>query len=114
MDVDRGGAERFSAELSKLRGQPEPHLDFAGSFANVFDVTGVAVSTLGDLLGTETLSASDRQAARLYELQFDLGEGAWWDALRTGSPVLEHDLREPRHSWPAFTDAIREDGIASI
>ena len=60
-------------------------------------------------LVSETLSASDKQAARLDELQFDLGEGPCWDALRLVEPVLEPDLRNPVRSWPAFTDAIRDE-----
>jgi hypothetical protein len=110
----QGGEERFTAELNRLRGKSVPGRDYAGSFVNVFAVTGAAVSTLGDLFGSETLSASDKQAARLDELQFDLGEGPCWDALRLAEPVLEPDLRNPVRSWPTFTDAIRDDGVAAI
>lgn len=108
------GAASFSEALDRLRVTPEPGTDYARSFVNVFAVTGAAVSTLGDLLGTETVSASDEQAARLDELQFDLGEGPCWDALRLAAPVFEPDLRSPVGSWPAFTHAIRDERVSAI
>jgi hypothetical protein len=81
----------------------------------VFPVTGAAVSTLGEFLGSETLSASDARAARIDELQFDLGEGPCWDAMATARPVLAPDLRShPSHSWPAFSRAIAGDGLGAI
>ena len=84
-------------------------------FLDVFPVTGAAVSTLGDFLGSETISASDAQAARLDELQFDLGEGPCWDALATARPVLAADLRaHPSGAWPAFSRAIHGDELGSI
>jgi hypothetical protein len=73
----------------------------------VAPVTGASVSTLGGLLGTETIDASDDTIARVDELQFDLGEGPCWDAMTTGRPVLEPDLRgSPGRIWPAFSRAI--------
>jgi ANTAR domain/GAF domain len=73
------------------------------------------VSTMGDVLGSETVAASDALAARLDELQFDLGEGPCWDAVLTGMPVLQPDVHSPSvHSWPAFSAAIRDDEVASI
>jgi hypothetical protein len=75
----------------------------------VVPVAGVAISTLGGLLGSETISASDDVIARVDELQFDLGEGPCWDAIATGLPVLEPDLRgRPNHTWPAFSRAVAE------
>ncbi|MFF1573345.1 GAF and ANTAR domain-containing protein [Leifsonia sp. NPDC058292] len=80
-----------------------------------FEVTGAAVSTLGDVLGSETIDASDAQAARLDEVQFDLGEGPCWDALRHSAPVLEPDLRtRASSSWPAFAAAIGDDRIGAL
>ena len=71
-----GGARcaRASGHLSERYSEP---------FVAFLPVTGAAVSTLGDVLGSETLSASDAHAARLDEVQFDLGEGPCWDALRS-------------------------------
>lgn len=86
---------------------------YAQAFVTAFPVSGAAVSTLGDLLGSETLAASDGQAARLDELQFDLGEGPCWDAMALGRPVLEPAVRTTER-WPAFTEAIRDQQISSL
>ncbi len=84
-------------------------------FLEVFPVSGASVATIGDFLGSETLAASDEQAARLDEVQFDLGEGPCWDAMRTATPVFDPDVRGRRSSpWPAFTAAIRDEDIGAI
>lgn len=87
----------------------------ADSFVRVFPVTGASISTVGDFLGNETLSASNDLAAHIDELQFDLGEGPCWDALSTGRPVIEPDLwAAPLHQWPAFSRAIPRDEVGAI
>lgn len=84
-------------------------------FLRLLPVSGASVSTVGDLLGSETISASDDLAARVDELQFDLGEGPCWDAMTRGLPVLEPDLAgAPRTVWPAFSAAIREHPVSSL
>jgi hypothetical protein len=78
-------------------------------------ISGTAISTIGDLLGTETIAASDDVAARLDELQFDLGEGPCWDAIRLRRPVLEPDLRsQPAGTWPAFRPAAVDAGVRAL
>ena len=65
--------------------------------------------------GTETIAASDRQAARIDELQFDLGEGPCWDAVADAHPVFEPNIRnEPRRNWPAFSQAIRGENVGAL
>ncbi|PPF64139.1 hypothetical protein C5E11_05450 [Clavibacter michiganensis] len=82
----------------------------AESFVHLFPVSGAAVSTLGDLLGNETLSSSSTLAKRIDELQFDLGEGPCWDALALARPVLEPDLRAAGgRVWPAFSVAVHDE-----
>lgn len=89
--------------------------DLARPFVEVFPVAGSSVATVGSLLGSETVSASSSEAARIDELQFDLGEGPCWDAMRSARPVLEPDLRSaPTRFWPAFTDAILGHPVASL
>jgi hypothetical protein len=78
-------------------------------------VTGASISTFGPLLGAETISATDRQAERVDELQFDLGEGPCWDALATRHPVLEPNFAtRTSTAWPAFSDAIRSENVGAI
>lgn len=88
---------------------------FCRPFLEMFPVSGAAVSTVGELLGSETVSASDAIAARVDELQFDLGEGPCWDAMKLGRPVLEPDLRtHPSTVWPAFSAAIQKEDVGSL
>lgn len=78
-------------------------------------VTGASVATLGGILEMETISASDRTARRLDELQFDLGEGPCWDAVALGRPIFEPDLqRHPRRAWPTLAGALKNDPIGSL
>lgn len=86
------------------------------SFLAVLPVTGASVSTLGSFLGSQTVSATDDASAWLDELQFDLGEGPCWDAVRLARPVMEPNLhgRAGPERWPAFGRAVQERQIASI
>lgn len=84
-------------------------------FLELFQVSGAAVSTVGELLGSETIAASDDLASRVDELQFDLGEGPCWDAMRFARPVLEPDVREhPTIVWPLFSAALMEHPVSSL
>jgi len=105
----------FPAAMEALNSQSDDATALSHPFLDVLPVTGAAVSTLGDFLGSETLSASDAQAARIDEIQFDLGEGPCWDAMTTARPVLAPDLRaHPSTSWPAFSRAILDDDLGAI
>jgi hypothetical protein len=88
---------------------------YSGPFLRAFPVTGASISTLGDVLGNEIVSATSREAQRLDELQLDLGEGPCWDALRLGKPVLEPDLAsDGARRWPSFAPAAGSVAAASI
>ncbi|MEN0083456.1 MAG: GAF and ANTAR domain-containing protein [Leifsonia sp.] len=107
--------ERFTQAVRELRGDAPSDRDLGRPFVDLFPVSGTAISTLGDLLGSETLYASDPLAARLDELQFDLGIGPCWDALRTARPVIEPDLAaHPRSTWPVFSETAAADGVGSL
>ncbi len=105
--------DSFATALDEL-GREDPR-HYGAAFVRLFPVNGASVSTLGDLLGSETLSATDGRAARLDELQFDLGEGPCWDALRSGHPISESAMATGgRSRWPAFADAAREEDVTSM
>ncbi|MET0715507.1 MAG: GAF and ANTAR domain-containing protein [Mycetocola sp.] len=107
--------DAFADAMDVLTGPTPPGTSLATPISDALPVNGVAISTMGDFLGNETLSASDALAARLDELQFDLGEGPCWDAFESGRPVLEPNLRQhPARIWPAFSDAIRHENIGAI
>lgn len=99
------------AALDRAQDRPA---EFCEVFVEVFPVSGATVSTIGGLLGSETLAASDERAARLDELQFDLGEGPCWDAMRSGAAVLQPDIRDTGSRWPAFVAAIHAEDVSSV
>ena len=108
-------ADSFAAAMDALDLARDRPAGFCEVFIDVFPVSGAAVSTIGEVLGSETLAASDEHAARLDELQFDLGEGPCWDAMRSGAAVLQPDIRETgRHRWPAFAASIKPDEVSSV
>ncbi|MBC6494846.1 MULTISPECIES: GAF and ANTAR domain-containing protein [Microbacterium] len=109
-------SESFDDALSDLERSGRQLDALSVFFVDRFPVTGAAVSTVGDVLGSETISASDDVAARLDELQFDLGEGPCWEAMRTSAAVLEPDFRHRGVSrWPAFASAVEDDAeVASM
>ena len=105
----------FGAAMEALDRTAASPTGFCRPFVDFFPVTGASVSTVGNFLGSETLSASDDVAARLDELQFDLGEGPCWDAVRSGRAVLEPDFPvESSTRWPAFAAALGDDALRSI
>ncbi len=109
---DRRAFARASAAL-RLAG--EPGADLCGPFVVGLAVDGAAVTTLGDPLGTGTVCASDTTAARLDEIQTDLGEGPCWEALEAGQPVLEPDLQHSSATtWPIARSAMRETGVGAV
>jgi hypothetical protein len=84
-------------------------------FLDFFPVTGVSVATVGSVLGNETLTATDGTAERLDELQFDLGEGPCWDAMRSGSPVILADARASTPAaWPLFGAALQSLDVRAM
>lgn len=97
--------DAFATAMAVLKQGAHPD-DYSESFLMVFPVDGASVSTLGDVLGTEIVSSTDADARRLDELQFDLGEGPCWDAMRLGAPISEIDLIHGGvRRWPAFAAA---------
>jgi len=77
---------------------------------------GVALSLLvGADRMPEPLWCHPELSARFEELQFTLGEGPAIDALSTGSPVLEPDLKRVRpERWPALLPAARKMGVHGV
>lgn len=108
-------SDTFAAAMDRLTSADNEPSELARPIVEALPVTGAAISTMGDFLGNETVSATDALAARIDELQFDLGEGPCWDAMKLARPVLEPDVRtHPSGVWPAFSDAIRGDEIGAI
>lgn len=106
-------ADAYTDALADLADPANPTQALSRIFAEVLPVDGASVSALGTVLGTETLSATDEQAARIDEVQFDLGEGPCWDAWRSAIPVIEQAVRSSTR-WPAFVAAIRSEPVTSL
>lgn len=84
-------------------------------FLDELPVTGAAVSVFGGAVPETVVCATDGLAARLDELQFDLGEGPRWQAARTRLPVLEARIREVEHPlWPIFHSALMDTEVAAL
>lgn len=82
-------------------------------FLTVLPVSGAAISVLAGPVAQSTVCSSDATAARLDELQFDLGEGPCWQALATRKPVLAEKVQHlSSPSWPLFQEALRSDGLS--
>ncbi|KTR25160.1 MULTISPECIES: ANTAR domain-containing protein [Curtobacterium] len=78
-------------------------------------VDGVAITVLTSSLGAETIAASNGFAARLDELQLDLGEGPIWQAVHERHPVLRPDLADARgDEWPTALTALLAAGAGAV
>lgn len=88
---------------------PHTKTDLAAPFLTLLPATGVAVTVFDHRGHQVTVCASDATAARVDELQFDLGEGPIFQTLRTGTPELIPDVNSMSLSeWPMFADAVTE------
>lgn len=89
--------------------------DLCAPFLRELGVSGAAVSMFGGTASETLVCASDKASARLDELQFDLGEGPRWEALRTRLPVFVPDVRTTApYSWPVLSKALEDTGIAAV
>ncbi len=93
----------------------EQKTSLCAPFLSLIPVSGASISFLGSVSAQSTICASDDIAAHLDELQFDLGEGPSWEALRSGHPALHsHVQSESDPIWPEFASAIQGDDIGAI
>jgi hypothetical protein len=97
-DRDAGG----SAELSTL-------------FVERLPISGASVCVrMGDR-EQSTISVSDSMAAEIDELQYVLGEGPHWDALRSGRPVSAPNLRaRDDGKWPMLSAALADFNLGAL
>jgi hypothetical protein len=109
--VDR---REFHDAAAQLRSAHRTGAPLCKPFAEAMPGTRVSLSTFGASFGDETLCASDAQAARLDELQIDLGEGPSWHSVREKTILLEADLRRSPSPWPMFADAIAGESSRAV
>jgi hypothetical protein len=107
--------EAFVGAIAELSGAGHPDADLCAPFVGAVGVSGAAISTLGRPFGSQTVCASSSAAARIDEIQIDLGEGPCWEALRTRLPVLESDLQNHGgEAWPGAREALRQLELGSL
>ena len=99
----------------KLSGLDEVSSVLCTSFIETLPITGAALSAFSSSSQETMLGASDDLAARLDELQFDLGEGPRWEAARTRVPILLPDVRSMSHDkWPVFGKALADTDAQAL
>ena len=102
----------FDSARRALSTPHERNSSLCDPFLDVLPITGAAVSVLAGPVGQSTICSSNSIAARLDEIQFDLGEGPCWQALATRRPVLANDFAGAEHpAWPMFAQAVRDDSV---
>jgi GAF domain-containing protein len=76
---------------------------------------GVVGLVLADRWGTLQFMAASREDAKLLELfQLQNDEGPCLDAFRTGTAVINTDLRREAGRWPRFAPHATEAGFRSV
>lgn len=85
----------------------ESAADLLAPFLELLPVSGASISVASGP-SHSTLGSTDAVAARLEQLQFELGEGPHWGALRSGRAVLVSDVRTDTSAWPVFAAAASE------
>lgn len=107
----RGAFDKAKKSLSLAH---ERKTSLCDPFLAILPVVGASVSILAGPASQSTVCASNSTAARLDEIQFDLGEGPCWDALSTRRPVLTDDVAHHASGvWPMFAEAVRTDARTS-
>lgn len=81
-------------------------------------VTGAGISMVTAAGNRGVVYATDDVSARIEDLQFMLGEGPAFDAVRSGAPALVPDLGEPGDvlagRWPAFVEGATAAGVRAV
>ena len=89
-------------------------LTLAGRCVRLLDVDAAGIMLI-DQRGHLHAAAASTESARLvelFELQSDAGPCV--DCCRTGSPVVNADLRANAERWPRFAEAARDSGFVAV
>lgn len=76
--------------------------------------SGVGLSVIAAPGADSMIAASDPRSARAEELQFTAGEGPCMDAIASGRPVLNDDLRSAMSRWPAYAPSAYDRGVRAV
>ena len=84
-------------------------------FLLALPVSGATVAVMVASGARATLCSSDSVAARLDEIQFELGEGPQWEGARSGEAVMIPDAASHRHdAWPLFGAALASLAVGAL
>jgi GAF domain-containing protein len=90
-------------------------LDLCQPFVKELPVSGASVTVISASGAQAALCSTDVVAARIDELQFDLGEGPQWVATQTGQIVMLPNLASAvLWRWPIFAEAIGQLSVGAI
>lgn len=85
------------------------------AFVERLPISGASIAVFDASGRQSTVWASDETAARIEDLQFDLGQGPHWQALSSGAPVLLSDTRSDFHEeWPLFGAALSQLDVGAL
>jgi hypothetical protein len=97
------------------RGMAAASQELCLRFVALLPISGASISVTSVSGGQSTIGITDSVAARLEQLQFELGEGPHWEALHSGQPVLVSDVqRSDSSTWPMLRSAIAGLDVAAI
>jgi len=85
----------------------------ASPFLELLPITGAAISVFDQGRRASLIDATDPIAARLEQMQFDLGEGPSHDAFRTAAFVSVPDLAATER-WPVFLRSAVELTVGAL
>jgi GAF domain-containing protein len=89
--------------------------DLCRPFLSALPISGASIAVISAAGSRSTLSSTDDVAARIDELQFELGEGPQWLAFRSGDPVLIPNTRHAGHDeWPVFGAALAQLRVRAL
>ena len=104
-------------DLAHAEGRPEPgdgH-DLCRPFLNSLPVSGASVTVMSASGARMSLCSSGVIAARIDELQFELGEGPQRTVVRSGQIVMVPDVASGGHDdWPVLGAALGELPVGAI
>ena len=89
--------------------------DLCRPFLGSLPISGAAIAVIAPSGTQSTICSSNATAARIDELQFELGEGPQWLAARSGEIVAITDVAASAHDdWPVLGSALAALPVAAI
>ena len=89
--------------------------DLCHPFLAALPIAGASVAALAGSGARLTLCSSNAIAARVDELQFELGEGPQFSVSRSGNFIGIPDVAQHlHHEWPVFGAALRELSVGAL